>query len=214
MSLINDVFHSPLAFAATAPSGSMAPRGYPVIAAWHLRLRPFSLTDIPRLVKFAAVRSTANTALTAPPPHNARSARQWIESHPLEWQRRRAIHWAVSSLEDDLLRGYVGLCDVQIANRQAELRFWTVKRIGRSHLALEVAHTALAFAFTCLHMEDVRACPLGDDPRLVRILRQLGMSRLTKALDAKSRPGSTEETLAWSVSRSNWEASLDEPITN
>ena len=68
---------------------------YPVIAASHLRLRPFTLSDISRLIRAVAAHRVADTSLTMPRPFGARQARQWIESHPLEWRKRCAIHWAV-----------------------------------------------------------------------------------------------------------------------
>src|SRR5580698_9072671 len=130
---------------------------YPVIAASRVRLRPFTLADISGLVSTVASHRIADTTLAVPRPFSALQARRWIETHPVEWRKRCAIHWAVSGLDNDRLGGYVGLHDIQLDLGQAELSFWIADRLSRKDLGIEAAQAALAFAFTSLHLDTVRA---------------------------------------------------------
>lgn len=182
---------------------------YPVIAASHLRLRPFALADIATLIRAVATNRVADTSLTMPRPFGPRQARQWIESHPVEWRRRCAVHWAVSGLDDDRLAGYAGLHGIELERGRASVSFWIAERISRKDRAIEAAQAVLAFAFTSLQIKTVQAHQLGGDPLVARVLRELGMQPDAPAPQLLSRAdGSEEEVLSWSVSRMTWLASL------
>ncbi len=182
---------------------------YPVIAASHLRLRPFALADIAPLTRAVATDRMADRTLTMPRPFGPRQARQWIESHPVEWRRRCAVHWAVSGLDDDRLAGYAGLHGIQLERGRANVSVWIAERISRKDRAIEAAQAVLAFAFTSLQITTVQAHQFGGDPLAARVLRGLGMQPHAPASRLASRAdGSDAEVLPWSVSRITWLASL------
>jgi [ribosomal protein S5]-alanine N-acetyltransferase len=181
---------------------------YPVIAASHLRLRPFALTDISRLVSVVAARRIADASLAVPRPFDAHQARQWIDSHPVEWRKRCAVHWAVSGLDNDWLGGYVGLHDIQLYCGQAEISFWIAERISRKDLAIEAVQAALAFAFTSLQVDAVQTHQLTGNPMVARVLRRVGMKPDTAAPVNIYRWERSEEVLSWRVSRAIWIDSL------
>jgi [ribosomal protein S5]-alanine N-acetyltransferase len=182
---------------------------YPVIAASRVRLRPFTLADISRLVSAVASHRIADTTLAVPRPFSALQARRWIESHSLEWRKRCAVHWAVSGLDNDSLEGYVGVHDIQLERGQANISFWIAQRILRKDLAFEAAQAALAFAFTTLEIDSVQAQQLLGSPLMARVLRRLGMKPNNVVPQPVSRwERCEEEVLAWSVSRATWLSSL------
>jgi RimJ/RimL family protein N-acetyltransferase len=183
---------------------------YPVIAASRVRLRPFSLVDIAPLVSAVAAQRIADATLAVPRPFDARQARLWIESHPAEWRKRCAIHWAISGLDNDCLGGYVGLHDIQLELGRANMSFWIADRISRKDLAIEAAQAALAFAFASLQVETVHADQLTGNPLVARILRRLGLTADSEAPHTTAAWGRSEEVLPWSVSRATWMASLQD----
>jgi [ribosomal protein S5]-alanine N-acetyltransferase len=184
---------------------------YPVIAASRLRLRPFTLEDIPRLISVVAAHRIADATLAVPQPFDARRARQWIESHPVEWRKRCAIHWVVSGLDHDRLSGYVGLHDIQLELGQATVSFWIADRVTRKDLAIEAVQAALAFAFASLQLDTVQAHQLAGNPLVARILRRLGMNPDKAAPQAVSGWGRCEDVLGWTISKGPWMASLQDP---
>jgi ribosomal-protein-alanine N-acetyltransferase len=187
---------------------------YPVVAASRVRLRPFTLVDIAGLISAVAPHRKADTTLSVPRPFDARQARQWIESHPLEWRKRCAIHWAVSGLDHDRMAGYVGLHDIRLHLGRATLSFWIADRLARRELAIEAAQAALEFAFGSLRLESVHSHLLDGNPLMARILRRLGMKSDSATLQTQSRWGRSEEVSQWSLSRAVWKASLRDPAAN
>jgi RimJ/RimL family protein N-acetyltransferase len=170
---------------------------YPVVATARLRLRPFSLVDIAGLVSAVVARRIATTTLPLPRPFDAREAQHWIETHPLEWRKRCALHWVVSGLDHDRLCGYVGLNGIELTTGRAYLNVWIADRLARKELAFEASQAALAFAFNFLRLESVHAELLSTDPMMARVLRRLGM-----------------KSDAWHVSRATFEASLENPASH
>ncbi len=202
---------------ASGPVGShtlLLQTRYPVVAASRLRLRPFTLVDISGLTSAVAAHRITDATLSVPRPFDARQARRWIESHPLEWRKRSALHWVVSGLDHDRLAGYVGLHDIQLQLGRANLSFWITDRLARRDLAMEAGQAALAFAFTSLQLDSVHAHLLDGNPLMARVLRRLGMKSDTATLQTRSRWGRSEEVLPWSVSKAAWTASLQDPAAH
>lgn len=183
---------------------------YPVVAASRVRLRPFAVADVSRLVSLVSAHRIADATLPVPRPLDPWRARQWIDSHALEWRKRCAVHWAVSGLENDWLGGYVGLHDIQLEVGRANLSFWIAERLWRKDFGIEATQAALAFAFTSLQLETVQARQLTVNPLVTRILRRLGMKPDTAAPRSASRSVPSEELLAWNVSRNAWTVSLQD----
>jgi [ribosomal protein S5]-alanine N-acetyltransferase len=186
--------------------GAGRSRASPTIATRHLRLRPFELRDISPLVDTVATHRISDTTLAVPHPFSTLQARHWIESHRDQWEARRAVHWAVSSLADEQLSGYVGLQEVDQHSGSAELSFWISERLARRNLAIDAAQAVLAFAFTTLHLQRVEALQLTDCQLVGRVLLRIGMQAQSPL--CISRWGRSEEVVPWSVDYSDWVDSL------
>ncbi|HEY1900045.1 MAG TPA: GNAT family N-acetyltransferase [Steroidobacteraceae bacterium] len=207
---VNADFDESMQFGPVGSHTLLLQTRYPVIATSRLRLRPFTLVDIPRLISVVAAHRIADSTLAVPRPFDARQARHWIESHSVEWRRRCAIHWAVSGLEHDRLAGYVGLHEIQLEHGRANLSFWIADRIARKDLAIEAAQAALAFAFTSLQLDAVEAHQLTGNPLMARILRRLGMKPEAGTPQPVIAWGRSEDVLGWNISRTAWMATLQD----
>jgi RimJ/RimL family protein N-acetyltransferase len=206
---VNTEFEETVQLGSTGTHTLLLQTKYPVIAASHVRLRPFTLCDISRLVSAVVSHRIADTTLAVPRPFSALQARRWIESHPLEWRKRCSVHWAVSRLDNDALEGYVGVHDIQLERGRANVSFWIAERTKRRDLAFEAAQAALAFAFTTLQIGTIQAQQLLGCPLAARVLRRLGMRPDTAVPQPVSRwERSEEEVLAWNLSRTTWLSSL------
>ncbi|MGC1458450.1 MAG: GNAT family N-acetyltransferase [Steroidobacteraceae bacterium] len=184
-----------------------------MIATTHLRLRPFALSDISALVTSITQHRIADVTLAVPQPFDSRQARRWIESHARAWQSGKAIHWAVSTLEDDRLAGYVGLHNISVDSEQGELSLWIAERLERKDLGLEAAQATLAYAFAQLQINQVMAHQLAGNLLLARILRRLGM-KLDTVRQTLCGWGRTEEGCLWSIDRGDWMKSLQDTTTH
>ena len=202
----------------TDPHGSPLPYGhswnghgrgeFPVVAATHLRLRPFTLADISHLMSMVTTSRIADSALELPHPIGPRQVRRWIESHDHHWQHGRALHWAVSQLADDRLAGHLGLHEIDAANGQARMSLWIGARLERRDLAIEAAQAALAFAFTSLDLHRVYAQQLAADPLYGRVLSRIGMKLVAGQRQVVTRWGHQEEMLLWELRQAEWLAAL------
>ena len=195
-------------------SANLARQEYPVIATEHLRLRPFALSDITALVNTISQHRIADATLAVPQPFGARQARHWIESHARAWQSGGAIHWAVATLENDRLAGYVGLHDIRTDREQADMSLWIAERTERKDLGIEAAQATLAFAFADLQVGRVQAHQLAGNPLLARNLRRLGMKAESIARQSLSRWGRSEEGWVWGIDRLEWMRSLQDAATH
>lgn len=181
---------------------------FPVVAATHLRLRPFTLADISPLMTMITTCRLADSALELPHPLGARQVRRWIESHAHQWLHGNALHWAVCHLGDDRLAGHLCLRDIDANNGQARLSFWIGARIERRDLAIEAAQAALAFAFTSLDLHRVYSQQLASDQLYGRVLFRIGMKLMAGQRHQVSRWGHLEELALWDLRQSDWLASL------
>jgi [ribosomal protein S5]-alanine N-acetyltransferase len=189
-------------FPASTQPGKGRARAFPTLATRHLRLRAFELRDISPLVATVATHRISDATLAVPHPFSALQARRWIESHRDQWEARRAVHWAVCSLADEQLSGYVGLQEVDQHGGTAELSFWISERMERRDLAIDAAQAALAFAFTSLHLRRVEALQLTDCQLVGRVLLRIGM-QAQSALNI-CKWGRSEEVVPWGINRSDW----------
>ena len=181
---------------------------FPVVAATHLRLRPFTLADMPPLMAMLTNSRIADWALELPHPLGARQVRRWIESHGHHWQHGRALHWAICDLGDDRLAGHLSLQDIDAANGQARMSLWIGARPEQRDLAVEAAQAALAFAFTSLDLHRVYSQQLAADPLYARVLFRIGMKLVAGQRQLVSRWGHQEEMLLWDLRQADWLAAL------
>ena len=79
----------------------------------------------------------ADTTIGLPYPYTNEFARLWISSHADEWEARRGLNWTVVKIGDDQIVGYAGLHNMDVGQRQAELRFWVgyAQQLARHPLA-------------------------------------------------------------------------------
>lgn len=180
-----------------------AQREYPVVAAPHVRLRPFTVADISPLTAMVDAYRIADASLELPHPQGARQLRRWIESHGHQWQHGSALHWAICHLADDRLAGYLGLHDMDQANGQARITFWIGARLERRDLAIEAAEAALAFAFTSLDLHRIYALQLASNQLYGRVLFRIGM-KVVAAQQQLSATGHLEDMLLWDLRHGDW----------
>ena len=181
-----------------------AGNAYPQLAAGGFLFRPFELADIGQLVPMAGEHRIADTTLGVPHPYTSEFARQWIVSHARDWENRTALHWAVSKHGDARLLGYAGLNAIDMARRQAELRFWVGSGVKRTDDATEWAQAVLEFAVNALGLERVYALQLARHPPAARVLESIGMQPEGFLRKRIQREGMMEDVVCWSLRRDEW----------
>lgn len=178
---------------------------YPRLAAGEFHFRPFELADIGQLVPIAGEHRVADTTLGVPHPYTGEFARNWIGSHQLDWEGRKALHWAVVKNGENCLLGYTGLHAIDLDRRQAELRFWVGSGVKRSSYAAEWAGAVLNFAMGALDLSRVYALQLARHPPGARVLESIGMRPEGFLRKRIQKEGLVEDVICWSILRGQWE---------
>jgi len=182
--------------------------GHPILATPSARLRGFLPSDRGRLVEVLAQSSCANATMDEPHDLDVNRAWYWINSRLAEEQAGYALNWAICPLSDDVLIGYVGLHDIDLERKQAELCFWLVPIPDADELLMEAAQTALAFAFETLHMNTMRAVSIPGKPQTSGILTSIGMRLLQPTCQGSSDWTRFNDVHIWTITRSGWEHRL------
>ena len=182
---------------------------YPSLATRRFRIRPFALSDIRRLVSIAGEHRVSDTSIGVPHPYTTEFARMWISSHPIEWKRRQALHWAATrdgeGAEDEIL-GYVGLHNIDHVRRQAEARFWVGSGVDRLGFAREWLEAIVEFAIARLNLCRIYALQVARHPLAGRVLAAIGMQQDGLARKRIYKEGLMEDILVWSIEEQEWQA--------
>lgn len=183
-------------------------RTYPVVATTNLRLRAFTLRDIPRLLAIAEARGMGDTAICLPEKLTGQYANQWITSHSVSWESRCEVHWAVTLLANNQLVGYLGLTDLDAEDSRVTVGFWLDRIVSWKNYVTEAAQAALAFAFSDLGMNSVHAFQFAEDSLAPEILTATGLRRGELLKEYARHFGQLEDVIPWCAMRSEWLESL------
>ena len=146
----------------------------PMLKTGRLCLRPFSVSDGPRLRRLAGDRRIADTTVNIPHPYEEGMAEAWIATHGMEFEAGRQVQLAVTLNPGGLLIGAVGLMRTA-AERSADLGYWIgVPHWGRGYCT-EAARAVLDFAFDALVLNRVTAYHFSRNPASGRVMQKLGM---------------------------------------
>jgi [ribosomal protein S5]-alanine N-acetyltransferase len=184
---------------AGVPSSSTA---YPILRSPRFTFRPFLFADIERLSALANQHRVADSTVGIPHPYTTEFARMWIATHPAQWVNHHALHWAALETGDNDEReivGYVGLCRIDNARKQAELRFCVGRGSQRKQHATEWCETVLKFASDTLAMSRVYALQIARHPLAGHVLADLGMHPEAHLRKQIQKDGLFEDVVCWDL---------------
>jgi len=185
-----------------------ANEGHPVLATPTARLRALLPEDRVRLVEILSQHLCINATIDEPHALNADGARRWIDARVAEEKMGYALHWAICLLSNDELIGYVGLHDIDLERRHAELCFWLEPFPSSGEVMLEAAQTALAFAFANLKMSSMRAVSAAEAEAAAGLLGRIGMQLLPPVRAKGSHWTRFTDVNIWTLTRRRWEQRL------
>lgn len=168
-----------LRFRSYGQSGSASERASsramdrPTLRTERLVLRPFQLSDAPRVRELAGAREVADNTLTIPHPYPEGMAEAWIASHERSFQLGEIAVFAITLQDGDLV-GAVGL-NLEDETGIAELGYWIGVPYWGSGYATEAAEALLEFGFESLVLERIWARAFVRNPASSRVLQKLGM---------------------------------------
>jgi [ribosomal protein S5]-alanine N-acetyltransferase len=150
----------------------------PTLTTPRLVLRPFSLSDAPRVKLLAGDREIASTTLRVPHPYEHGMAEAWIETHAQLFAEGKSVSLAVTLREaaespGDLI-GAIGL-EIAAENERAELGYWIGKDYWAKGYCTEAARAVVRYGFEVLRLHRVCAHHLARNPASGRVMQKIGM---------------------------------------
>jgi RimJ/RimL family protein N-acetyltransferase len=114
----------------------------------RVRLRPYRLTDVPRIVEACNDPLTRHWLGRLPSPYTSDDARAHLEHLSEEAAAGRTLTWAVADPQDDRLLGEVALFGLVDLGRSCEIGYWTHpaergRRVMTSAVRLATRHALL-----------------------------------------------------------------------
>lgn len=143
----------------------------PTIETPRLRLRPFALSDAPRVQQLAGHPDVAATTAYVPHPYPDGAAEEWIGEHAENYQRGYAVQFAIVLKATDELIGCIDLVDISKVHRKAELGYWIGVPYWRHGYCSEAASALVAYGFEQLHLNKITARHMTANPASGRVMR-------------------------------------------
>jgi len=146
----------------------------PTLETQRLILRPFELSDAPRVQLLAGDRAVAATTKTIPHPYEDGVAEKWIGSHQERFDDRKEAVLAITLKARGELIGAMGLT-LNLEQERAELGYWIGKPYWNRGYCTEAASAVLRYAFTDLRLNRLHAHHFSINPASGRVMQKIGM---------------------------------------
>lgn len=145
----------------------------PTLHTDRLVLRPFRLSDAPRVRELAGAREVAESTLTIPHPYPEGEAEAWIASHEPAFRRGEMAAFAITT-DDENLVGAVGV-NLEGDTGIAELGYWVGVPYWGMGYATEAARSVMDYGFESLALRRLWARAFVRNPASSRVLEKVGM---------------------------------------
>ena len=146
----------------------------PSLDTTRLVLRPYSVADVPDMVRLAGSREVAATTLRIPHPYREQDAVDFIATCNADFALERWARFAVTLRDSGDFCGGVGL-RIERWQHQAELGFWLGVPYWGKGYATECAQAVVRFGFETLKLHRIFASHLAHNLASGRVLRKIGM---------------------------------------
>ena len=184
-----------------------APQPLPTLDTTRLRLRPFSVGDLKRLVEVAGQRSVADTTVSVPHPFTEEHGRLWIARCSAEASAGLGAHFVLALRElPDRLCGYAAVKAIKPEHGEAELSLWLDEACAGSGYATEASRVLVAYAFGPLALHRLCAYHMVRNPASGRVLRRVGFREEGVLRQAVRKWGVWEDVVVVGLLREDWSA--------
>ena len=169
-------------------------------------LRPFVLSDAPRVRLLAGDPKVAQTTSVIPYPYGEGMAEQWIARHAALRDRGAAFIYAIVRAEDGVL---VGAVEAEFAPDAIDtLGYWIGQPYWGLGYATAAARAVIALCFRYLDCHQLTASHLVRNPASGRVLEKCGLVPVQR-LERMHR-GKLEEFCVRGITRDAWEKHIEE----
>ncbi len=152
------------------------PEAQPLLHGKQLTLRPFSLSDAPRVQLLAGAEAIAETTLNIPHPYLDGMAEAWIGNQPMSYLMGDSVTWAVCLRESGLLIGAIGII-LRAQDSRGEMGYWIGHEFWGRGYCTEAAALLMDFFFRNINLNRIHATHFVNNPASGRVMQKLGMTQ-------------------------------------
>jgi RimJ/RimL family protein N-acetyltransferase len=151
------------------------PRTLMTITTSRLLLRPFELSDAPRLQQLAGDRRVAATTLRVPHPYEDGIAEAFIADCHRSREAEESCRLAIVRRDGDELIGAIGL-EIDQDHHKAELGYWIGVEYWGQGYATEAGRAMLHHGFSTIKLNRIMGHCFAGNRASARVLQKLGMT--------------------------------------
>ena len=169
-------------------------------------LRPFELSDGPRVKKLVGDEAIADTTLNIPHPYEDGMAEEWISTHQPKFEAGELANCAIVLKFTQKLIGAIGLTIDKRFNR-AELGYWVVKAYWDQGYCTEAAEAMLEYGFHKLDLHKITATHIIRNPASGRVMAKIGMKKEGILRQHVIKWDKYEDVVSYGILKKEWETS-------
>ena len=176
----------------------------PSLETERLILRPFELSDAPRVKLLAGDHDIAVMTLNVPHPYEEGLAEKWIGCHPERFEKGQEAVFAITLKAGGELIGAVGLI-LDLDHERAELGYWIGKPYWGHGYCTEAVRVVLRYGFMAFRLNRVHASHFQHNPASGRVMQKLGMKYEGRLRQHVKKWGQFVDNELYSILRSEFD---------
>jgi RimJ/RimL family protein N-acetyltransferase len=142
----------------------------PAIVTDRLRLRAYTLDDVPHLARLIGAREVAENLLRVPYPYTEQDAREFV----LSMGESSEARFAMTLADQPNLIGGIGL-RIDAQHPRAELGYWLGMPYWGKGYATEAARAIVEYGFATLGLHRIYASTFRENTVSAKVLQKVGM---------------------------------------
>jgi len=146
----------------------------PTIETERLRLRPFTLDDVPDVQRLAGDWDVASQTSDSEIPQPSMEG-QWLKIRQERFDRGEGVDFAIVHREQGFLIGAIGLGIEYKQDESMQLGFWVGKSYWNRGYCTEAAQAVLKYGFEVLGLHRIYSRHFTRNPASGRVLQKIGM---------------------------------------
>lgn len=178
----------------------------PKIETERLLLRPFELSDGPRVRELAGDKAIADTTLNIPHPYEDGIAEEWISTHQSKFEAGELVNCAIVVKSEQKLIGAMGLAIDTRFNR-AEIGYWVAKEYWNQGYCTEAAEAMLEYGFHKLDLHKITGTHITRNPASGTVMEKIGMRKEGILREHVIKWDKHEDVVKYGILRKEWETS-------
>ncbi|PSW20880.1 N-acetyltransferase [Photobacterium sanctipauli] len=154
----------------------------PSLTTPRLLLRPFQLSDAPKVQALAGDKDIANGTVNIPHPYYDGLAGQWIGKLLAGWNSGEQAIYAITLKSNFQLVGCIGLHNIQ--GGRAKLGYWIGVPYWGKGYCTEAAERITEYGFNRLSLDTIYGQHFARDTNAGRVMQNIGMAHIATKTDA------------------------------